>query len=64
MAWLGINLVFFVRGVDTQDHVIYHVWIHLFPTSYYAREEKPFGLEVESNPGPLASQAITLTTKP
>ena len=33
--------------MDTQDHAIYHVWIHLFPTSY-ARGEKPFGLELES----------------
>ena len=49
--------------MDTQDHAIYHVWIHLFPTSY-ARGEKPFGLELESNPGPPASQATALTTKP
>ena len=49
--------------MDTLDHAIYHVWIHLFPTSY-ARGEKPFGLELESNPGPLASQATALTTRP
>ena len=30
-----------------------------FPTSY----EKPFGLELESNPSPLASQATALTTR-
>ena len=41
----------------------YHVWINLFPTSY-ARGEKPFGLELESNPGPLASKATTRTTRP
>ena len=27
-------------------------------------EKKPFGLELESNPGPLASQATALTTRP
>ena len=47
--------------MDTQDHAIYHVWIHLFPTCY-ARGEKPFVLELEMNPGPLASQATALTT--
>ena len=49
--------------MDTQDHAFYHDWIYLFPTSY-ARGEKPFSLELESNPGPLASQATTLTTRP
>ena len=49
--------------MDLQDPAIYHVWILLFPTSY-ARGEKPFGLEVESNPGPLASQATALATRP
>ena len=49
--------------MDTQEHAICHVWIHLFPTSY-TRGEKPFGLELESNPGPLASQATALTTRP
>ena len=49
--------------MDTQGHGIYHVWIHLFPTSY-ALGEKTFGLELESKPGPLASQATALTTRP
>ena len=35
----------------------------IFPTSY-ARGEKPFGLELESNPGRLAPQATALTTRP
>ena len=61
MAWLGfIIIVIYYR--DMQDHIIYHLWIHLFPTSY-ARGEKPFGLELKSNPGPLASQATALTTR-
>ena len=46
-----------------QDRAIDHVWVHLFPTSY-ARGEKPFGLKLESNPRPLASQATALTTRP
>ena len=49
--------------MDTQDHAIYHVWIHLLPTSN-APGEKPFGHELESNPGSLASQATALTTRP
>ena len=66
MAWLGIIMISF--NMDTQDHAIYnvwiyHVWIHLLPTSY-AGGEKPFGLELESNPGTLVSQATALTTRP
>ena len=60
MAWLGIIIIYYM---DTQDLAIYHVWIHLFPTSYIW-DEKPFGLELEMNPGPLASQATALTTRP
>ena len=49
--------------MDMQNHAIYHVWIHLFPTSS-AQGEKPFGLDLESNPDPLASEATALTTRP
>ena len=35
-----------------------------FISTSYARGEKPFGLELESNPGPFASQATALTTRP
>ena len=49
--------------MDMQDHAIDHVRIHLFPASY-ARGEKPSGLELELNPGPLALQATPLTTRP
>ena len=48
----------------TQDHAIYHVWIHFIPTSLYLRGEKTIWSELESNPDPLASQATTLTTRP
>ena len=47
-----------------QDHVIYHVWIHFIPTTLYPRREKTIWSELELNPGPLASQATTLTTRP
>ena len=40
--------------MDTQEHAIHPVWIHLIPTSLYPRrEEKTF-----------ASQETTLTTRP
>ena len=55
MAWLGINNFY----KDMQNHV----WIQLFPTSY-ARGEITFGLELEPNPGLLASQETALTTRP
>ena len=41
--------------MDTQDHTIYHVWIHFIPTSVYPRREKTIWSELELNPGPLAS---------
>ena len=50
--------------MDTQDHAIYHVWIHFIPTSLYPRREKTIWSELESNPGPLISQATALTTRP
>ena len=30
--------------MDTQDHALYHVWIHFIPTSLYSRREKTFDL--------------------
>ena len=41
---VAIGMNFFCIYVDTQDHTIYHVWIHF---SYFLcpkRDEKPFGL--------------------
>ena len=43
--------------MDPQDHAIYSVWIHFIPTSLYPRREKTIWSELESKPGPLASQA-------
>ena len=50
--------------MDTQDHAIHHVWFHFVPTSLYSRREKTIWSELESNPGPLASQATAQTTRP
>ena len=50
--------------MDTRDHAIYHVWIHFFLPPYARGEKKTLWSELESNPGPLASQAATLTTRP
>ena len=36
----------------------------LFLPPYTRGEKKPFWFELESNPGPLASQVTTLTTRP
>ena len=47
--------------MDTQDHAIYRAWIHLIS---YLLGETPFGIELEANPGPLASLATALTTRP
>ena len=47
-----------------QDHAIYHVWIHFIPTTLYPRREKNISSELDMNPGPPASQATTLTTRP
>ena len=62
MVWLEI--IFFIN-MDTQDHAIDRVWIHLFfllPMPEVQR--KTIWSELESNPDPLASQATTLTTRP
>ena len=62
MAWIGIIIILFY--MDTQDHAIYHVWIHFIPTSLYPRRRKNIWSELKLNPGPLASQEIALTTRP
>ena len=49
--------------MDTQDHGIYQVWIQFIPTSLYPRREKTVWSELESNPGPLASQVTDLITR-
>ena len=50
--------------MDTQYHAMYHVWILYIPTTLFPRREKTSWSELESNPGPLASQATALTTRP
>ena len=61
---MHVYLIIIIFYMDTQDHAIYHVWIHFIPTSLYPRREKAIWSELELNPGPLASQATTLTTRP
>ena len=46
--------------MDTQDNAIYHDWIHFIPTSLHLRREKTIWSELESNPGPLASQVTAM----
>ena len=53
---------FFLHGYARSCN--YHVWINFFPTSLYPRREKTIWSELETNPGPLASQATALTTRP
>ena len=46
--------------MDTQDDAIYRVWIHLF---FLPEKRKTIWSELQSNPGPLPSQATALTTR-
>ena len=62
------NCYYFIY-MDTQDHAIYHVWIHFIPTCLYPRREKTIWSELESNPGPLVSvssimKSMVLVVKP
>ena len=61
MAWFGI-IFLYLHGY-TRSHNSSCLDPFNLPTSY-ARGEEPFGLELESYPGPLASQAAALTTRP
>ena len=36
----GMAKNYFIFYMDTQDHAVYHVWIHFIPTSLYPRREK------------------------
>ena len=49
LPYLALTLVFPLDGMarnyyffymDTQEHAIHHVWIHLIPTSLYPRREE------------------------
>ena len=61
MAWIRIIRIIFYIYMVTQDHAIYHVWIHFSPTRWVKKNIWP---DLESNQGPLASQATALTTRP
>ena len=63
MARLGI--IFLFMNMDTQDHTIYRVWIHLFFQPPMPEERrKTIWYELVLNPDPLVSQATALTTRP
>ena len=52
-------------SMDMQDHAIYQVWSHFYPTSLYLmRRRKSIWSLLEWNPGPLASQLTALTSRP
>ena len=55
---MAIVVIKFFIYMDTQDHSIYRVWIHL------PEEKKTIWSELELNPSPFASQATALTTRP
>ena len=55
MAWLGIIIIIYLHG--------YVVSGSIFSASLYPRIEENNWSELESHPGPLASQATALTTR-
>ena len=60
--WLGT--VFWIY-MDMQGQATYWVWIHLVLPPYTQGERrKTIFSQLESNPGPLASQETALTTRP
>ena len=58
------NFFFLFLCMVMQDHTIYHVWIHLFIVPPMLEKRKTIWSELESNPGPLTSQATALTSRP
>ena len=61
--WHGQELLFFIY-MDMQEHAIHCVWILFIPTSFSTLgEKKNIWSELESNSGPLVSQATTLTNR-
>ena len=53
----GVSRIFFLHGYATSYN-----FSCPDPFISYAQGGKPFGLELESKPGPLASQTTALTT--
>ena len=54
--------LFYLHGYI--DHLVYHAWIHLFFQTSMPKKRKTIWSELDLNPGPLAPQATTLTTRP
>ena len=61
MARLGI---FFFIYMDMQDHAILSNLDPFFQPQMLFEGKKTIWSELESNPGPIASQATALTTRP
>ena len=56
-------LLFLFIDMDTQDHTICHIWINLLFLPPMPEKRKTIWSELESNPGPLASQGTALTSR-
>ena len=55
------NVFLLFIDMDTQNYAIYSVWIHYFPFLLFPRREKTIWPELESNQGPVDSQATAPT---
>ena len=58
------NYLLFFIYMDTQDHAIYRVWIHVNPTSVYPRREKTLGLSWNWTQVLLLHKQLLRTTRP
>ena len=63
MAWLGIIIILYLHGYARSRNLscLDPVYSYLLIPE---ERRKTFDLSIESNPGPLASQATALTTGP
>ena len=60
----GMAKNYFIFYMDTQDHAMVMSGSILFLPPTLKKRQNTIWSKLESNPGPLASQAITLTTRP
>ena len=64
MAWLGIIIIIILSTWISKSTQFVVSGSILFLPPYTRGEKKNIWSELESNPGPLASQATALTTRP
>ena len=62
MAWLEILFLVLSTWIH-KNHVIHHVWIHLFLLPMPKKRRKTIESEQESNPGPWAGSYLGLLMK-